>query len=854
VDLVLVPTQMEESFCLVVSEAQRLGHSGRGEPRGRHFPSASARARPASCSLPATRKAIVSLLLRLHGDRAALQRVAATLRGERPATLAENALAYRDLYRRLVPRPGAAAAHAIPRAASAPAALPAKRARSPLGTDAYDRWLATENWIPASAGMTNELASIPLGHDVRDFKPPRRRAQGEWLMIHEEGDTLAPDAGVRMALACDANPQALLVYCDDDAITARGERYDPALKPGFDMELLRHRPYIAGLCAIHRERFLEAGGLRAGGWAGMADFALRAGKARKDGAVVALRELLCHRLDLNLRAMESAEARREFEGAVAAHQPRRGATVTAPGAPVSVLVRAAAAPQRALPFIQALLQRTGARIAELFIDLPEAQCHEIAAILAPRAALRIASVSIAGQSALALALRNARCEWLAVLDARCDNLIPTWLEQLEQGLGSEAGAAAADLAAPFAERLRGWEVLGAGPWSIAGPAPRLREPGALADLYGAPREVSALAPRFALVRCAAARDSGALDEMHRAGEFEMTHLGLALRKGGWNLLSRGFVAARFPVAPPPPAREQQDLAAPPGVEWMRARWPGAFDDDPFFHPGLQLVAGSLDVAPRFAPQPAAPRVCAFPFDRWGSGEVRVRQPLAALERAGLARVALMGEHESGRAPNALEWRRLGADVLLAHNFFHDYQLRALAEYARSSKALRILGMDDLLTVLPKDNPFSRTIYPDIAARIARAVSLCDRLVVSTQALADAYGDGKIDVRVIPNALDDERWQGLANVPRGGSEAARGLGRRDPAPGRPAPPRAGGRGHPRRHRLGVPGHVPRLLASAGARSARHGAGGALPGEARLPGAGPGGGAARGQPLQTAPRAT
>jgi glycosyltransferase involved in cell wall biosynthesis len=151
---------------------------------------------------------------------------------------------------------------------------------------------------------------------------------------------------------------------------------------------------------------------------------------------------------------------------------------------------------------------------------------------------------------------------------------------------------------------------------------------------------------------------------------------------------------------------------------------------------------------------AAPRLSAFPFDRCRSGEMRERQPCVALAAAGRCELATMPEHDAGMPPNPLAWERLDADALYALNFFHDAQLRALAHGA---PRLRVLGMDDLLTDLPRDNPYSRTIYPDIADRIKRALEHCDRLVVSTSALAKAYGPMAREVRVIPNAIDLTRW-------------------------------------------------------------------------------------------------
>ena len=100
VDLVLLPSILEESFCLVLSEAQRLGipvaasNSGAIPERVRHgetgflFPSGDS-------------VAVARLLLALRDDRSRLTRVADRLRHERPRTIAQSADQYRRLYHHL---------------------------------------------------------------------------------------------------------------------------------------------------------------------------------------------------------------------------------------------------------------------------------------------------------------------------------------------------------------------------------------------------------------------------------------------------------------------------------------------------------------------------------------------------------------------------------------------------------------------------------------------------------------------------------------------------------------------------------------------------------------------------------
>ena len=237
-----------------------------------------------------------------------------------------------------------------------------------------------------------------------------------------------------------------------------------------------------------------------------------------------------------------------------------------------------------------------------------------------------------------------------------------------------------------------------------------------------------------------------------------------MQDAGFELRSDPGIAAAWHGAP-------AALARPPEAGWMRARWGARLERDPHFHPDLARTGVAFGVAPRFLRRAdtsdARTRICAFPFDRWGSGTLRVRQPCEALERAGLADVLIMSDHEAGSVPNRLEWKDLGADTFFAHNFLHEYQLQALEEYARESHALRVLGLDDLLSDLPPGNPYAATIYRDIGERIRRAVALCDRLVVTTEPLADAYAPGAKEVCIIANAIDATRWGTLASEARDG---------------------------------------------------------------------------------------
>lgn len=759
VDLVMMPSTLEETFCLSLSEVHAIG-----------IPVAASR-------IGALAERIVEghngflydvgdvatmrrQLLRMRDNRDLLARTAQVIAAERPKSIEANAGEYRELYRELA----SAASHRGQGGAPVPIPMEVfipreKRSRTPLGDAQYDQWLRAEV-LASPAADAKPMAIVRLAAGAAESELPvaqlNRMVEAcatEWVAIAQAGDVVEADALSALADEAMRRPGAALLYCDHDSMSHRGERYDSAFKPAFSRELLCHVPYIAGLCAIHRARWLAMGGFRSSGWLGLVEFALRLADPR---AIVHVPRLLVHRLDSNAlwlddpawraRMAEVVGALLRQSGERAMHLPASAdapamwAHAPSPAAPISVLLRAHPAGDAA-KCREALLQGTRARIGEIFDE----------------------------GTALAEAFARSRHDRLAIVDTRCRRFAPGWIERLEQGMTASTAAIGADVIDAAGRRVAGGEITGGGPWAVAGAAPPAQGSDTQSAFLLNPRDVSCVSPFISLWNRDAIAKDPALAEAFGAGEFDIAHVCLRSRERGFSVLARPIVAAELAAAALASFPLHGGDGVPSSVIWMRERWRDALARDPFHHPMLALAGPRAAPAPRFStPRDSGVlRVCAFPFDRWASGEMRVRQPCRALEDAGLAEALIMSTHESGHAPNYLEWARLGAGTLLAHNFFHDYQLLSLAEIARSSRSLRVLGMDDLLTALPPGNPYAQTIYPDLAMRIAKAVSMCDRFVVSTPAIAQAYGRGAPEVIVIPNTLDPVAWAGLENAPRGG---------------------------------------------------------------------------------------
>ncbi len=180
-------------------------------------------------------------------------------------------------------------------------------------------------------------------------------------------------------------------------------------------------------------------------------------------------------------------------------------------------------------------------------------------------------------------------------------------------------------------------------------------------------------------------------------------------------------------------------------------------------PQLDLNFGAFKTPAR------RPRVLAYPHDQWASGFYRVRAPLTALTSAGSIACHLMPDQRARVVAGVSDIRRQRISTLLLHSYLHDQQLESLPRYREALDIPMVLSLDDLLTEIPVSNPFSQTVYRNVGERIRSALRFCDRLIVTTDALAGAYRSWSSDVRVIPNYLPADIWLGRRPEARRQSE-------------------------------------------------------------------------------------
>lgn len=87
-------------------------------------------------------------------------------------------------------------------------------------------------------------------------------AEGEFIGLLDHDDVLAPNALFEIALLQQTQPEADVIYSDEDKIDERERRYDPQFKPDWSPELLLSYNYINHFTCLRRSLFDEIGGYR----------------------------------------------------------------------------------------------------------------------------------------------------------------------------------------------------------------------------------------------------------------------------------------------------------------------------------------------------------------------------------------------------------------------------------------------------------------------------------------------------------------------------------------------------------------------------------------------------------------
>lgn len=605
----------------------------------------------------------------------------------------------------------------------------------------------------------------------------------DWIIELPPGAVLDPLCLWRLADEINRRPDIQAFYVDDDSIDELGIRKQVRFKPQPNTEWLRSLD-LAGPLLIARKAWREIGGASSFSGSPWYDQLLRFQEHQPAAA-------LGHVADVLISYPGGCPVvANDCLHALVAQQQRQGVAEeivpsgdncwrTLPNLddlpPVSLCIVSAGQLEFLADCLANLLDTTTYPAVELLLAWPRGMAPDLddwveQALLSHSPLLRDVAVP-PGSSHLEscnVAIAAASHPHLVLLREDCRVLQENWLHDLVRSMAKPGVAAVSPrLVQPVSgllENIGNVAGLGAAIDSPYRHQTHYSEPGYLGAIQVA-RDIQSAPAACLLLDREAVLAAGGLESCTDE-PFATARLGEKLRNNGKRFLYQPQITVVHYCD------ELRETLRPKGSDDRR---PG--NDlpllDPFWNPNLSL-AGAAPVAEKdFHPSwqylpNRLPHIAARPVLN-AQGDYRVSGPLKALRQAGKALECLWPQNDD-REFTAAELARLAPDSLIVQNYLLDPRIAGLEAWrAAGLDTFIIYALDDLFTEMPLKSSLRQGVPANARTRFREALRHCNRLVVSTEFLAEAYRPLFPDIRVVPNRLERERWLNLTTRKRTGKK-------------------------------------------------------------------------------------
>ncbi|MDD1975012.1 glycosyltransferase [Pseudomonas tussilaginis] len=604
----------------------------------------------------------------------------------------------------------------------------------------------------------------------------------DWLFLLRAGDRLHAHALVilaeRMALRSDSR----CLYSDEGANDNLAPS-NPVFKPDFNLDLMRSLPYVGRVLAFNASAVRDLGGFD-DGFAALAphDLLWRMVEAQGLQVVEHVAEVLVQCLYSYADWMLETSSHRQAPRVLQAHLRRLGVNAQVSGdegdlitrvtyeheqaACVTILILAGTDLQVLIRCVESLLEHTTYSNFEVLLianDETPVQVRDWLAAMAGLGSkqLRCITVPVQGRAAsLNQASQQAMGDYLLLLDGNCLLFDSQWLhEMMHHGQRPEVGVVGPKLLDTTGSVVSAGLVMG-----MQGAAGSAFFGCAMnADTYmnrlRAVQNWSGVSLDCLLIRRELFDALGGLETTLQHGLFD-ADLCLRARTSGYLVVWTPFSkVARLPRSEVAASGESLEADR----EAFYDRWLPWVASDPAYNRNLSLKIANFNFEPglRSGWDPfiarAMPTVLALPTNATAVGHYRVLQPFSELERDGW----IQGRVDYSTS-DLIELEREKPDVIIFQGRYMPAHLKDMAQFKRFSNARRIYELDDYIIEPPKKNDHARNMPGNMRELVGKAIGLCDRVVVSTEPLADALSNLHHDIRVVPNMLAASLWAGLVS--------------------------------------------------------------------------------------------
>lgn len=622
------------------------------------------------------------------------------------------------------------------------------------------------------------------------------REPEHWVSFIEPGMQYSAHSLAKFADAINLKPACSFFYSDDDRVDESGLRSYPRFKPDFNLDLLRSSPYI-GNSWVPAAHLMQLGGFRGLPGAENYDLALRWFESFAESAFYHVTDVLMHKSTQVDRPFDAKAG----EQALKQHFERQGLAVEiTPGyvdnsyrilyqhdsqPRVTIIIPTKDKLEFLQPCVESLLDKTRYDNYEvLVVDNQSCEPDTLAYYeqLSERYPDRVRVLFYDKPFNFSdmnnWAAEQATGEYLLLLNNDTEVVQPDWLERMMlHGRRKDVGIVGARLLFPGTGRVQHVGVV-LGMATVADhPYDNLLCLNDSSHMERArlDQNLSAVTAAVMLVKKSLYQELRGMDADNlavlfndvdlclRAGELGYrivyTPHAMVVHHGSASIAEKNDLKFYFDWQ----AYANKALRTRMEQRYMFQRWLPKLAADPSYNPNLSLRYR------HYAIEIEAPlnwdkdthlrlRVYGVPI-RGGSGVYRMKQPFSALSQAGMAMCEFGDRHLS-----LSELARLQPDTVVFQNGISDSDIETMQIYREFLPDTQITFLlDDLLHDLPeKSSQYKKmkAAFRDARSRLRRALSQCDRLIVSTQPLADMCEDMIDNIEIVPNRLQKAIWRGL----------------------------------------------------------------------------------------------
>lgn len=623
------------------------------------------------------------------------------------------------------------------------------------------------------------------------------RTPTQWVTLIEPGVQYSADSLIRVADTINLKPNCSFIYTDDDWVDEIGMRHSPRFKPDFNLDLLRSSPYI-GHGWMPASALLQIGGVQALPGAENYDLALRWFDSFGEQDFYHITDVLTHRSGQVNRPFNTEHAQlalqQHFERNQLAVEITEGYAEnsfrvsylhqTQPK--VSIIIPTKDKLEFLQPCLESVLAKTSYPNYEVLVVDNQSKEPDTFAYyqkLGERDSDKVKVLYYDKPFNFSdmnnWAAQQATGEFLLLLNNDTEIIQADWLSRMMMhGQREDVGIVGARLIYPGSGLTQHTGVvLG---MSFIADHPYVKHltlnDSSHMDRAMLDQNYSAVTAAVMLVKKSIYDQVDGMNSTDLAVLFNDVDLCLKVGELGYRIVYTPYAIAvhhgSTSVAENSKLKFYYDWQGRADKmqrimheqTYMLKNWLPLLANDPAYNPHLSLAKQGFNIeidAPLNWQREHHLRHRCYGVPLSGaSGDYRLRQPFSALAKAGIT----MCEY-GVKMLTVTELERMQPDTVVVQNAISDQDLETLQMYREFSPQTRIIFLlDDLVDAMPEKSSLYKRftgMYRDARVRLRKALSFCDRLIVSTQPLADACRDMIDDIVVIPNRLQQDIWTTLS---------------------------------------------------------------------------------------------